>query len=240
MPSSGKRSRNPGVVSELPCPKAFEISEKYGIPKMEIARVLQQAQGQDQEVPAGLLRMSLFLRVVTLEEAIGVIRDIAPAPMGEEIPLFRGSPSCPCPGCEGRREHTGLRPYDRGRLCSPCRGYGRCRGSNPCRSQAGRGGVDGGGTGTPPGPGEAILSPHRRHAPRRCGRCRDDRVHRTDRGRDPGEEARGPGRECHFSRGGFRKGGTHPPQGQVPFPAGCRDPRRRRVRQGRCIPGNRS
>ncbi|HUK39056.1 MAG TPA: hypothetical protein VLV30_08085 [Methanomicrobiales archaeon] len=27
-----------GVGKELPCPKAFEISEKYGIPKMEIAR----------------------------------------------------------------------------------------------------------------------------------------------------------------------------------------------------------
>ena len=27
-----------GITSELPCPKAFEISEKYGIPKMEIAR----------------------------------------------------------------------------------------------------------------------------------------------------------------------------------------------------------
>ena len=27
-----------GVGSELPCPKAFEISEKYGIPKLEIAR----------------------------------------------------------------------------------------------------------------------------------------------------------------------------------------------------------
>jgi molybdopterin molybdotransferase len=31
--------------------------------------------------------MSLFLRVVTLEEAVGVIRDIAPAPVGEEISL---------------------------------------------------------------------------------------------------------------------------------------------------------
>ena len=76
-----------GVEKDLPCPKAFEISEKYGIPKLEIARVLQQAQDQDQEVPAGLLRMSLFLRVVTLEEAVRVIRDIAPAPVGEEIPL---------------------------------------------------------------------------------------------------------------------------------------------------------
>jgi len=27
-----------GVGGELPCPKAFEISEKYGIPKLEIAR----------------------------------------------------------------------------------------------------------------------------------------------------------------------------------------------------------
>jgi len=27
-----------GVRNELPCPKAFEISEKYGIPKTEIAR----------------------------------------------------------------------------------------------------------------------------------------------------------------------------------------------------------
>ncbi|MDD1659028.1 MAG: molybdopterin molybdenumtransferase MoeA, partial [Methanomicrobiales archaeon] len=31
--------------------------------------------------------MSLFLRVVTLEEAERVIHDIAPAPAGEEIPL---------------------------------------------------------------------------------------------------------------------------------------------------------
>ena len=27
-----------GVGAELPCPKAFEISEKSGIPKLEIAR----------------------------------------------------------------------------------------------------------------------------------------------------------------------------------------------------------
>jgi len=33
--------------------------------------------------------MSLFLRVVTLEEAVGVIHDIAPAPAGEEIPLSK-------------------------------------------------------------------------------------------------------------------------------------------------------
>jgi len=33
--------------------------------------------------------MSLFLRVVTLEEAIGVIRDVAPAPVEEEVPLDR-------------------------------------------------------------------------------------------------------------------------------------------------------
>ena len=27
-----------GITKDLPCPKAFEISEKYGIPKLEIAR----------------------------------------------------------------------------------------------------------------------------------------------------------------------------------------------------------
>jgi len=27
-----------GVGKELPCPTAFEISEKYGIPKLEIAK----------------------------------------------------------------------------------------------------------------------------------------------------------------------------------------------------------
>jgi hypothetical protein len=27
-----------GVTKELPCPKAFEISEKYGIPRMDIAK----------------------------------------------------------------------------------------------------------------------------------------------------------------------------------------------------------
>jgi len=27
-----------GITSEIQCPKAFEISEKYGVSKMEIAR----------------------------------------------------------------------------------------------------------------------------------------------------------------------------------------------------------
>jgi hypothetical protein len=27
-----------GVKDNLPCPKAFEISEKYGIPKLDIAK----------------------------------------------------------------------------------------------------------------------------------------------------------------------------------------------------------
>ncbi|HMK16518.1 MAG TPA: hypothetical protein VK450_06320 [Methanomicrobiales archaeon] len=27
-----------GVITELPCAKAFRISEKYGIPKMDIAK----------------------------------------------------------------------------------------------------------------------------------------------------------------------------------------------------------
>ena len=72
---------------------------------------------------------------------------------------LRSSPSCPFPGREGRREHPGLRPYDRRRLRGPCRGHGRYRGGNPCQSPSGGGGPDGGRRAPPLGTGEGILSP---------------------------------------------------------------------------------
>jgi hypothetical protein len=33
-----KAFQESGIEKDLPCQKAFEISEKYGIPKLEIAR----------------------------------------------------------------------------------------------------------------------------------------------------------------------------------------------------------
>jgi len=54
-------------------------------------RVLHVIQDQDPQLPVGLLSMSRFLQVVSVAEAVGVVVQIAPAPVAETVPVERSA-----------------------------------------------------------------------------------------------------------------------------------------------------